>query len=36
VTNKLVKIANGGNPFGDSAVYAEPRTYGVKAEYSFK
>ncbi|HEY3654427.1 MAG TPA: TonB-dependent receptor [Steroidobacteraceae bacterium] len=36
VTNKLVKIANGGNPFGDNVVYAEPRTYGVKAEYSFK
>jgi iron complex outermembrane receptor protein len=36
VTNRLVKIAYGGNPFGDSAAYAEPRMYGIKVEYSFK
>lgn len=24
------------NPFGDSAVYAEPRTCGIKFEYSLK
>lgn len=36
VTDKLVRITYGGNPFGDNAVYAEPRTYGIKVEYSFK
>jgi iron complex outermembrane receptor protein len=36
VTDRRVKIAYSGNPFGDSAVYAEPRTCGIKVEYSLK
>jgi iron complex outermembrane receptor protein len=36
MTDRRVKISYGGNPFGDEAVYAEPRMYGVKVEYSLE
>jgi iron complex outermembrane receptor protein len=36
MTDRRVKISYGGNPFGDNAVYAEPRMFGVKVEYSLK
>jgi iron complex outermembrane recepter protein len=36
LTNRLIKLAYSGNPFGDSAVYAEPRMYGIKVQYSYK
>lgn len=35
LTNKYYKVNYGGNPFGDQFVYAEPRTYGGRIDYSF-
>lgn len=36
LTDEYHKISYGGNPFGDYVVYAEPRMYGGRVEYSFK
>ena len=36
ITDRLVKINSSGNPFGDAAVYAEPRMYGGRVDYSFQ
>ena len=36
LTNRYVKVNDSGNPFGDAVVYAPPRTYGIKVQYSFE